>query len=206
MRPTISWIILICLSIISLNLASAQSESSNLVSDPLQNPEIWAKIRENPKDMRLWAIYLNKDLNSLDETDEKLIVQWASTLGTTSIENPLSEEIWNEVAENHHYNENQKVILEMEYKAFHENLEGHILDDSKVLKELNSNVEMNFVIIEDILKLEFEELGTKYISYNSVHSNDNYPKTKWIEEKNFELAELKILNMELIKTKLYAID
>ncbi|MBX2844381.1 MAG: hypothetical protein KTR26_21645 [Flammeovirgaceae bacterium] len=206
MQPSNSWIFLIFFFIISINIAIAQSEETNIISDPLKNPEIWAKIKETPKDMRLWAIYLDKDLNSLDEVDEKLIIYWASTLEATSIENTLSEEIWKEVAENHHYNNKQKVIMEMEYRTFHENLEQHILDDSRVLKELNTNIDMNFVIIEDILKLEFEELGTKYITYEASHSNDNYPKMKWIEEKYFELTELKILNMELIKTKLYAID
>ncbi len=178
-----------------LNFAFAQNDSK----DPLQKPDLWSKIEKNPEDMRLWAAYVGKDLNSLTSEDEKNIVKWYSQVSTEFKPNILPEEVWMDVADQHHYDSQQKMKLDLEYKVFHKQLKAEILQESPVLQELSSNIETNFILIEDIIRLEFEELGTKYIDYASVYPKQDYPKDQWLSEKKEELSELKLLNLEILK-------
>ena len=168
-------------------------------TDPLNKPDIWSKIEKNPKDMRLWASYVGKDLNSLTSTDEDNIIKWCSQINKDYKPNILPEDTWMGVAENHHYNTNQKLQMDIEYNVFHKQLKEEILQESPVIQELTSNIETNFIIIEDMMRLEFEELGTNYIDYEAVHPKNDYPKDKWIVEKNKELNELKLLSLKLLK-------
>ena len=173
------------------------------VDDPLNKPELWYKILQTPKDMRLWAAYVGKDLNSLNEEDEKKIVEWCSVLKLPLEDHSMLDiQIWKDIADEHHYNHENKIKMDLEFKIFEKQIKEHILQESPVIKDLQDNIEANFIIIEDILKLEFEELGTNFIDYYTAHPNDNYPKDKWLNEKNFELAELKILNLEILKNQL----
>lgn len=185
-------------------IVNTQTYAQTEVNDPLNKPELWEKILSTPKDMRLWAAYVGKDLNSLNEEDEKQIVTWCSNmkLPVTDLNTIANMEVWNEVADEHQYTHDAKIKMDLEYKVFHKLVQDQILQESPVIQDLQSNIEANFIIIEDMLRLEFEEFGTDFIDYYTAHPSDNYPKDKWLQEKNFELNELKILNLELLKAQL----
>lgn len=192
---------LLLLGLILVFISTSHSFSQSAINDPLKKPDIWNKIVKAPQDMRLWAAYVGKNLNSLSDEEEQKIVKWCSSIKSNFGLHQLPEDTWMEVAEDHHYNNQQKVQMDLEYKIFHKQVEEHILNESPILQNLQANIETNFIIIEDIMQLEFEELGTKYIDYASTHRNGDYPKDKWLQEKNEELKELKILNLEILKAR-----
>lgn len=198
---TVSTNKLLILNLTFLLLSTTYSLSQSTVDDPLKKPEIWRKIINAPQDMQLWAAYVGKDLNSLSENEEEQIVKWCSSIKSNFDLHKLPEDTWMEVAEDHHYNKQQKVQMDLEYKIFHKQVEEHILNDSPILENLQANIETNFIIIEDILQLEFEEFGTQYVDYASTHKSGDYPKEKWLQEKNEELKELKMLNLEILKAQ-----
>ncbi len=192
---------LLLLSLSFIIVTTTFSLSQSTINDPLKKPEIWNQIVKNPQDMRLWAAYVGKDLNSLSDEEEEKIVKWCSSIKGNFGLHQLPEDTWKEIAEDHHYNSQQKVQMDLEYKIFHKQVEDHILNESPILQNLQTNIETNFIIIEDIMQLEFEELGTKYVSYATIHKNGDYPKDKWLQEKNEELKELKMLNLEILKVR-----
>ncbi len=185
------------------------SQSSPSYDDPLQRPEIWAKLKEQPNDMSYWVQYFGKPWLSISMGERDQLDTWRKYLLRKKAERPITasesdvkrREFWEPDVSTNVDDRKMRERQELERVKYHQMLTEHIMREDDRLLELKQNIDANFIIIEDIYRVEFAELGQKYIDYSTTHPKGYYPKIRWIEEQSAELRKLKREHLTKLKEK-----
>lgn len=183
-------------------------------NDPLQKPKVWERLQTAPLDSAIWASYLGKPWICMTASEKEVIRGWRdflksniATPQTTAKSNKPSDNdaaFWEidklkrEVASS-----KKGLELEASQKAYVNQLEEMLVQEPSNLKSLKENIGANFIIIEDVLQEEFAQLGVEYTFYDSVHPDGKYSQEKWVQEKGAQLIQLKKLQVERMKTKMF---
>lgn len=187
---------LLCL-LLTLSVSAVQAQ---FIDDPLKKPAQWAKVRQNPDDLEAWANYYGKKWILMTPAEQQQVMEWKHQLIlqeiadkeaiVTAAENPASKSA-----------NNNTVSSELPAKAIAD-MEAFIRDEQKGLTELRSNIHENFVILEDMYRDIFKELGATYIPYEQRYPNGDYSRTKWIEEQEAKIKLLKENKIKQVKNSL----
>ncbi len=173
-------------------LSFAQQE----VHDPLKKPDIWAKLEAEPSNRSLWAKYFGKPLEELNYEENENLSLWSQVLTLKSI---MAEEIVIESVSEGSDEDNEEPI-EMD-QADLDNLTEIIMAEKEEVADLKSNLQENFVILEDLYSEIFEEYGQNYVFYDKVHPKGEYPITKWVEEVEKKIKEMKDEKLKQITSR-----
>ncbi len=152
----------------------AQSElEQEFIKDPLLKPSIWNQLELQPKSETLWQKYFSKSLFDLSQQEYQLY---------TTLKSKLLEK--ERLAEQ----EAAKRKNERKLKYYNQKLNS---EDNEYYLSLIQNIEQNITIIDLYFKEKYQELGFDYITYKEAYPQEDYSKTKWVEEKEKQLAQLK---------------
>lgn len=170
--------------------------------DPFKKPQIWKKIKANPNDSTLWALYFGKKWVAMTVADKEEIANWKQELYIQSIaekeaiygarerdedlfkESPPTKSAGTAVSSARPI----KSATEMKQIIA---MESMIMQERSDLSKLKQNIYENFVIIEDMLREEFATYNVTYRYYDDVHADRKYSEIKWIEEQEARLKKLK---------------
>lgn len=174
----------------------AQNEVPN---DPFNKPNIWEKVVDTPNEKSLWVQYFGKPWIALSVVERERVSLWRKQLNSKNYEKELrgdvyasrSEDIWKDALHDSENNEEMHAKVEVEKAQFHQMLTTHVMPENELLSELKQNVEANFIILEDIYKAEFSELGADYTAYETEHPDGKYSKILWVEHQTRKLNQLK---------------
>jgi hypothetical protein len=174
-----------------LLMLSSFGAQAQFIDDPLKKPAQWEKVRQNPADLETWANYYGKKWILMSPAEQQQVMEWKHQFIlqdiadkeaiVTSSENPTTNEV--------------RASSELPARAI-QDMEAFMREEKKGLNELRSNIHENFVILEDMYKDIFKELGVTYIAYEKKHPKGDYSRVKWIEEQE---AQIKILKENKIK-------
>jgi predicted RND superfamily exporter protein len=108
----------------------------------------------------------------------------------------------------HNVEANQAIVSEhervdAEIQAYINRLEQSLVEEMSMIKDLKSNLHLNFFIIDELYQEEFQQLGVPYENYMALHPKGDYSKEQWVEEKEKELYKIKSKNFQ--KTKKQAL-
>jgi len=156
---------------------SLHAQDSTSINDPLEKPAIWEQLKQNPYNDAFWTTYFEEDLFSL--TKEQYINYNAWKAYLVDLKSKKIEE--------------DKLALLKRREEYLANRYKHKrkLTESD-FEELVQNVSKNFPIIEQYFNEQFEALGEKYQSYADVHPENKYNQTKWVEENEEKLMNLRL--------------
>ncbi len=174
--------------------AFSQDEQPN---DPLNKPAIWEQVAAAPNQQSLWVQYFEKPWISLTVVEKERISLWRKQLNRKNYEQEIrqtaqnSEKLWNNMMSDTENNEEIRTKIEVEKAQFHKMLTNHVMPENELIADLKKNVEANFILLEDIYKVEFAELGATYTEYATEHPNGKYSKILWIEHQTRKLNQLK---------------
>ncbi|SFF13932.1 hypothetical protein SAMN04488541_101741 [Thermoflexibacter ruber] len=182
-----------------LILISSASFAQEVQDDPYKKPQIWKKLRTNPNDSTLWALYLGKKWSAMTKAELEEIGIWKQELYIQSIAEKEAilgarereEDLFKETPPTKAAGTNRPVKSEMQMKQL-ATLESQIMQERSDIVQLKKNIYENFVIIEDALKEEFAKFNVTYRYYDDVHADRKYNEIKWIEEQEARLRKLKL--------------
>ena len=143
--------------------------------DPMKKPHIWSKLKANPADDELWAEYMGKPVDELNDSDQNKFREWKTSLMASSTPK-TSVQVEAPPIEN-----------AQQLKGW----EDMIMEDSREITTLKSNINANFMLIEELFAGLFSELEMEYRPYNEVYPKKNYPPTKWVEEHENKIKDAK---------------
>ncbi|MCS7005892.1 MAG: hypothetical protein NZM38_11280 [Cytophagales bacterium] len=141
-------------------------------SDVLKKPEMWAKIRQDYHNDKLWAQYFATDVFNLTKEQLAYIERWKGIF-------------------------HQEEILEAEEAQLklQQLRQGSATSQNsaseRYFQSLVNNIAQNFVMIEDYFNEEFKKYGGIYHYYQEKYPNGNYDKHRWVQEHEKKLRELK---------------
>jgi hypothetical protein len=172
--------------------------------DPYKKPQIWKKIKANPNDSLLWALYLGKKWAVMTNADKEEIANWKQELYIQSIAEKEAVYGMREKEDIDLFAEKPtkatagtgtntsarpvKSVVEMKQILA---MESMIMQERSDIAKLKQNIYENFVIIEDMLREEFAAFNVNYRYYDDVHADHKYSEIKWIEEQEARLKKLK---------------
>lgn len=165
------------LALLLTNLQLLAQDTKKSIEDPLKKPVIWEQLKESPYDDALWTNYFDQDLFSLTREQYISYNEWKSFLVELQ-----SKEI--------EANELELLKRREEYLAKRYSHKRKLTESD--FDELVQNVTKNFPIIEQYFLEQFEALGEKYQSYAEVHPDKKYNQTRWVEENEEKLLNLKM--------------
>ena len=195
-----SFILLILLLLVS-SWTLAQDNIQQ--DDPFKKPQIWKKIKANPNDSTLWALYFGKKWIAMTIAEKEDIANWKQELYIQSIAEKEAiygarekeEDLFKETppkssttSANASSARPVKSAAEMKQILAMESL---IMQERTDIAKLKQNIYENFVIIEDMLREEFATFNVNYRYYDDVHADRKYSEIKWIEEQEARLKKLK---------------
>ena len=180
-----------------LSVFTAFSVQAQFIDDPLKKPAQWEKVRQNPTDLEAWANYYGKKWTLMTPTEQQQVMEWKHQLILQDI---ADKEAIVTSAENPTANKSL-TSSEIPVKAV-QDMEAFIREDKKGLDELRSNIHENFVILEDMYRDIFKELGVTYIPYEQKHPKGDYSRVKWIEEHEAQIKILKENKIKQLRTQL----
>lgn len=169
--------IFITLAFLILSLRLSAQDTKVAIVDPLKKPAIWEQLKESPYNDALWTSYFDQDLFSLTREQYINYNEWKSSLVELQ-----SKEI--------EANELELLKRREEYLAKRYSHKRKLTESD--FDELVQNVTKNFPIIEQYFLEQFEALGEKYKSYAEVHPDKKYNQTRWVEENEEKLLNLKM--------------
>ncbi len=172
---------------------------AQFIDDPLKKPAQWEKVRKNPTDIETWANYYGKKWILMTPAEQQQVMEWKHQLIlqdiadkeaiVTSAENPASAS--SEISSS----------TELPAKAL-QDMEAFIREEKKGLNDLRSNIHENFVILEDMYRDIFKELGVTYIAYEKKYPKGDYSRVKWIEEQEAQIRILKESKIKQVRSQL----
>ncbi|MCS7019324.1 MAG: hypothetical protein RMJ87_09365 [Cytophagales bacterium] len=187
----------LCLLFIWFAFATAHAQ---FVDDPLNKPEQWVKVKQAPHDLEVWANYYGKKWILMTPAEQQQVLEWKHQLLlqeiadkeaiVTSIEHQASKS-----------SPTPSPTTELPAKALAD-VEAFIREEQKGLAELKSNINENFVILEDMYRDIFKDLGVTYIPYEKKHPKGDYSRVKWIEEQEMQIKILKENKIKQIRSQL----
>ncbi len=191
-------IFFLLLSICTYSYGNSQIQS-DFTPDPLNKPKIWAQLTHTPHQQSLWVQYFGKPWVSLSVVERERVKEWRTILSRKRHSQALqsnhvassSEELWDDAMADASNNRELQAKVEMEKAQFHRLLASHVMPENELLAELKQNVEANFIILEDIYRAEFAELGEEYVDYETKYPQGKFSKIRWVEEQSERLQQLK---------------
>ena len=172
--------------------------------DPYKKPQIWKKIKANPNDSTLWALYLGKKWTAMTANDKEEIANWKQELYIQSIAEKeaiygarekddvdLFKETPPKAATSAGTNTSARPVKSATEMKQILAMESMIMQERSDIAKLKQNIYENFVIIEDMLREEFAAFNVNYRYYDDVHADGKYSEIKWIEEQEARLKKLK---------------
>lgn len=172
---------------------------AQFVDDPLKKPEQWAKVRQAPHDLEAWANYYGKKWILMTPAEQQQIMEWKHQLLLQEIAD--KEAIVTSMEKPTVASSGASSSSELPAKALAD-MEAFIREEQKGLAELRSNIHENFVILEDMYRDIFKELGVTYIPYDKKHPNGDYSRVKWIEEQEAQIKMLKENKIRQMRSQL----
>lgn len=166
-------------------------------ADPLNKPELWAKLQHNPNDQTLWEKYVGKPLAQLTAEDKNSISKWQELLIMLQAEH--ADIVITSTAETNALDE--EVLRDMQ-AADWENLEEMVMGTSSEIKEMRNNIEENFALLEDLYAELFAEQGLTYVTYAKTYPKANVSKTAFIEEQEAKLREVKMKELQALRRQI----
>jgi len=212
-------VIFVCL--LSQNLY-AQEEA---IDDPLNNPAIWQKLLQDHKNKALWEEYVGMKWSQLSDGQRRDVLKWQNYISIEIIAqreavfdmneteqtgqentNINSEEFWKKETNEEQDREIRELQeqREMEKNIYLTKMEEALVAEPTILVELKDNIDANFLIIEDILWEEYEDLGAEYRFYEDVHPDGEYNKERWVDDRSKELRFMKMKLVEKRRAELAA--
>ncbi len=205
-----STLMLICLLVLTMMDVYAQPNIMNL-RDPLKHPETWKKLRENPIDSALWVEYYGKNWNDFEPEDVRKITEWKQVLMLRRLaeqETLVGFVIKPEMISAGFFIDDaafKELVMALEITP--EEKEGDFSDpiiikqlgeiklmifrEPDQLKNLKSNINENFALIEDTYQQLFLRYDIQYKYYKDVHPNGKLNKTSWVAKQDEKLQKLK---------------
>ena len=147
------------------------------IEDPLKKPAIWEQLKQSPYNDALWTNYFDQDLFSLTREQYISYNEWKSFLVELQSKEIEAKEL-------------ELLKRREEYLAERYSHKRKLTESD--FDALVQNVNKNFPIIEQYFLEQFEALGEKYKSYAEAHPDKNYNQTKWVEENEERLLNLKM--------------
>ncbi|WP_448517835.1 hypothetical protein [Rhodoflexus sp.] len=181
----------------SCYFSAAQAQ---FIDDPLKKPAQWTKVRQNPDDLETWCNYYGKKWVLMSQTEQQQILEWKHQLLLQDIAD--KEAIITSASANTSTVSAAKLPASSDLPRAIADMEGMIREEHKGLNELRSNVHENFVILEDMYRDIFKELGVTYIPYEKRYPNGDYSRIKWIEEQEAQIKMLKENKIRQVKSSL----
>lgn len=178
-------------------MLSSLGAQAQFIDDPLKKPVQWEKVRQNPADLETWANYYGKKWILMSPAEQQQVMEWKHQFIlqdiadkeaiVTSAENPTANEA--------------RASSELPTKAI-QDMEAFIREEKKGLGDLRSNIHENFVILEDMYRDIFKELGVTYIAYEKKYPKGDYSRVKWIEEQEAQIKTLKESKIKQVRSQL----
>ncbi len=162
--------------------------------DPMNKPDVWLKLKQNPNDQVLWETYLGKKIKDFTSDDNDKIATWQEQLMVLQSEH--ADVIITSKADT---DESDEDILRDMQAGDWQNLEEVVMSSGSEIKEMRQNVDANFALLEDLYMESFEEQGLDYISYNEKYPDGKYSKTAWIEAQEETLRQAKMKELQALR-------
>jgi hypothetical protein len=142
---------------------------SSVSEDPLKKPTVWKQLKNYPKNDNLWKSYFGKNLFELNPDEGKKYRLWRAAL----------------ISEKHKREEiaRRKILANYQTKTSY-------VAKSPYLQRLMSNINRNFMLIEDFFDEEFDTNGATYEFYEDKHPDGKFSKITWVEQNEKKLIEL----------------
>lgn len=173
----------------------AQNESASSVKkDPMNKPDVWKKLQQNPNDQTLWESYLGKRIKDFTDEDNNKIATWQEQLMVLQAEH--ADVI---VTSKANTTANDEEILRDMQTGDWKNLEEVVMSTGSEIQEMRKNVDENFALLEDLYLESFEEQDLKYVSYKEAHPDGKYSKTAWIEAQEETLRQSKMKELQALR-------
>lgn len=171
-----SAIFLLCFSALFLfSFCGSAQDFATVIEDPMGKPEIWKILEQNPNDDAQWEVYFEKDLFSMTKEEYKNFEDLKLHLIKKYQERKDQEEL--------ELMKKKEAYLSKRYRSI----------SDETYRDLTQNIHKNFPIIEEYFTERFEELGDQYVPFAEVYPNGDYNKSKWVDEQEEKLKELKEL-------------
>ncbi len=168
MTISLRFFLIIACGLFFSNTSVAIGQSS-VAKDPLKKPAVWKQLESYPKNDNLWKAYFGKDLFELNSDEGKNYRLWRAFL--------ISEKTKQEETERN------KILAT--YRT-----EKSYVAKSPYLQRLMSNINRNFMLIEDFFDEEFDSNGATYEFYEDKYPDGKFSKISWIELNEKKLIEL----------------
>ncbi len=152
-------------------------DSATTINDPLKKPAIWEQLKQTPYNDALWTAYFDQDLFSLTREQYISYNEWKASLVELQSKEIEAKEL-------------ELLKRREEYLANRYSHKRKLTESD--FDALVQNVNKNFPIIEQYFLEQFEALGEKYKSYAEVHPDKKYNQTRWVEENEEKLLNLKM--------------
>ncbi len=179
--------------------------------DPLKHPETWKKLRENPIDSALWVEYYGKNWSDFEPEDIKQVTEWKQVLMLRRLaeqETLVGFVIKPEMISAGFFIDDsafEELVMSLEITPEDEannsdspfitrelgEIRIMIMREPETLKNLKSNINENFALIEDTYRDLFLQFDVQYEYYKDVHPKGKLNKTAWIDEQDERLKKLK---------------
>ena len=170
------------------------TQAQDFEEDPLNHPQVWAKLLKTPSDFTLWNDYIGKEWGEMSKVEKTEVIAWRRHLLAGKTFTKKETQITGMPEE--HLEETEVIIQEVikveqlnaqEIRA----LEAIMLEEEHEMTQLTTNISSNFIVIEDLYDEIFKELGHNYVFYSEKHPKGNYSKTSWVEEQEKNVKKIK---------------
>ncbi|MEH0158179.1 hypothetical protein V6R21_29195 [Limibacter armeniacum] len=189
---------------------------ASVISDPLEKPQLWQKLKEAPTDSLLWSSYIGKPWVAMTIQEKEKVEEWKSQLTEELISNSKevyagetkakavddSPEAWEGMPSQEQITASEQIQIGKELKEHFKAIESAMLSEPDYIAELKRNLTVNFVILDATYREEFEAYGVNYRGYYEVYPEGNYPQEKWIAEKSSQLRLYKKSEFEKMKAEM----
>jgi len=160
-----------------MNIQLFAQDSKVTIDDPLKKPPIWEQLKKSPYNDALWTSYFEQDLFSLTREQYISYNEWKAYLVELKSKEIEAKEL-------------ELLKRREEYLAKRYSHKRKLTESD--FDELVQNVSKNFPIIEQYFYEQFEALGEKYELYVEAHPEKKYNQTRWVEEHEEKLLNLKM--------------
>ncbi|MGF1532688.1 MAG: hypothetical protein ACFCUI_03225 [Bernardetiaceae bacterium] len=181
------------------------SHAQSTLNDPLKKPAIWKALEENPADEGLWYQYMGKEESKMSQQQYDQFIGWRQELllrlarrnsAARAAEQARQKARADSIALVQKQAEEEKLKNPYQGKSAAEikallTQEALIMEESDELTELKGNLYVNFDILEEKYKAEFQRLGQTYQPYHDVYPDESYPHVRWCEDQEKRLRALK---------------
>ncbi len=191
--------ILIIMIIGAVLLTKANSE----LKDPLKKPAIWKRLILEPYDSATWVSYIEKPWVTLNVKERNFVKKIQHYIVQLKKEkspeidpfenNKKQNELWEvDTSEKKYLEHTEKKFWEsqkLQSFEYEQVFKQYLLKGHDITKKLETNINSNFFLIEDIYRTEFKKLDITYMSYLETYPNADFDKGEWVENKKAELLE-----------------